>query len=269
MSANVLTRIVNDKQQHVAACKARVPLVEMDARAKAAPAIRDFYGTLKARAARGETALITEIKKASPSAGLIRPAFDPAALARTYESAGASCLSVLTDTPYFQGRDEDFSAARMACALPVLRKDFMIDPYQISESRALGADCVLLIMACLKDALVEAMLESAAAYGMSILVEVHDEEELGRFLALKTKVPKTLLGINNRNLKTLAIDLATTERLAAQAGNAFLLVGESGIKNSADIARLKRAGVTCFLVGENLLKQDDIAAATRGLLNPA
>jgi indole-3-glycerol phosphate synthase len=263
---NVLTKIIDDKKRHIAAMKTRKTLEALEMEAEAAPAIRPFYAALHARQVAGKTALITEIKKASPSAGLIRPHFDPAELAKTYEKAGASCLSVLTDEPYFQGRDMDLVVARKACHLPVLRKDFMIDPYQIIESRALGADCILIIMACLSDAQARELIATADAYSLSILVEVHDTEELARALPLTEHLPSHMIGINNRNLKTLEIDLATTERLAALTPQNRLMVGESGIRTRADVERLQHANVSCFLVGENLLKSPDVETATRGLL---
>lgn len=265
--ANVLDKIVADKKKHVAACQHQVPLSTLEASVRGITAPRDFFGALKAAHDAKRTALICEIKKASPSAGLIRPDFNAAELAKTYERAGASCLSILTDTPYFQGADIDLIDARAAVNLPVLRKDFMIDPYQIVESRALGADCVLLIMACLSDAQMRELLELATSLDLSILIEIHDEEELRRYLALGVTAPKAMLGINNRNLKTLEIDLDTTRRLAELAAPQKLLVGESGIKTRADIDRLKKqADVHCFLVGENLLKQKNVAAATSALL---
>ncbi len=260
--SGTLARICADKRKLVAARKARVPLGELEARARAAPARRDFHARLAARAAARALGLICEIKKASPSKGLIRKNFNPVTLARGYQDGGATCLSVLTDEPYFQGRDADLPAARAAVRLPVLRKDFLLDPYQIVESRGLGADCVLLIMAAVSDAQAAELEEVAEAQGLDVLVEVHDAEELERALALNSK----LIGINNRNLKTLEVDLATTEDLAPRVPRDRLLVAESGLSTAADLARMGAVGVGAFLVGESLLRQPDVATATAALL---
>ncbi len=269
MTDNVLSKIIADKKKHISACKTKKSLSSVEADAETAPRLRPFYRHLAAKHSGGKTALITEIKKASPSAGLIVKDFDPAQIAKLYEQAGATCLSILTDTPYFQGEDAHLKLARAACNLPVLRKDFMIDSYQIVESRAMGADCVLLIMACLSDAQAKELVATASAYDLSILIEVHDEDELDRALPLAHGIKNTLIGINNRNLKTLQIDLATTGRLIARAKDGksnHLFVSESGIRNRADIDYLKKTGVSCFLMGENLLKTADISAATKALL---
>ena len=260
---NALDRICADKREHVAARKAERPLSELRREAERAQPPRGFAARLREVGDTGNFALICEMKRASPSGGLIRPDFDPAEIARAYEKGGAACLSVLTDAPYFRGEDADLAKARNACALPVLRKDFMLDPYQIVESRALGADCILLIMAALADGEAAEMEALAMELGMDVLIEVHDAEEMTRALRLRSE----LIGINNRNLKTLKTDLETTEKLAREVPDERILVSESGIATAADLRRLAEAGADAFLVGEFLMRQADVATATRELLN--
>ncbi len=267
--SDVLARICEDKRREVAARRAAVPDADLEARLAKATRPRGFAGALRARRAAGDVALIAEIKKASPSRGLIRADFDPASLASAYRAGGAACLSVLTDEPYFQGKDEYLQAARAAVGLPVLRKDFALEPYQIRETRALGADCVLLILAALDDCAAQDLCELALDLGLDVLAEVHDAPELDRALKLPAQGAhgnETMIGVNNRNLKTLAVDLATFEALAPRVPRDRLLVAESGIKSPADVARLERAGAAAFLVGESLMLQADVAAATSALL---
>jgi len=263
--SDVLDRICADTRAAVARAKATRPFEQVEREAAAAPAPRGFADRLAQAVAAGRYGLIAEIKKASPSQGLIRPDFDPAALARAYCEGGATCLSVLTDAPYFQGDPAHLKAARAAVDLPVLRKDFMLDPWQIAEARAMGADCVLIIMAALGDATARDLAKRAAGYGMDVLVEVHDAAELDRALAL----PSRLIGVNNRNLKTLKTDLSVTEALAKSVPGDRLLVAESGLETPADLARMAKVGARCFLVGTSLMSQRDVAAATRALLAPA
>lgn len=261
-AGDLLARIFASKRDEVAAAKARQPLAALEVEARTQPPARGFAAALDRAVASGRYALIAELKKASPSAGLIRPDFDPPALARAYHQGGAACLSVLTDGPRFQGDNAYLAAARAAVPLPALRKDFMLDPWQIVESRALGADCILLIMAALTDDEARTLETAALDFGMDVLVEVHDGAELDRALGLRTR----LLGINNRNLKTLKTDLATTEALASRVPRDRLLVSESGFGTPADLARVARIGVRCFLIGEALMRQADVEQATRALL---
>lgn len=260
---DTLQQICATTREHVASQRLRVSEAALYDQALGTTPPRGFHTALKTRIAMGNIGLIAEIKKASPSRGLIRADFDPSAHAKAYQAAGATCLSVLTDMAYFQGDDAYLIAARAASSLPVLRKDFMLEPYQILESRALGADCILLIMAALSDETAAELETIAHALGMDVLLEVHDAPELERALKLRSR----LIGINNRNLKTLAVDLATTEALRPLIPADYTVICESGISTPADIARMRVSGLHGFLVGESLMRQDDLEAATRALIN--
>jgi indole-3-glycerol phosphate synthase len=257
-----LKEICDVKREHVAQRKAIAPLAVLEELAAQQSAPRGFHNAIKKRIKDGHVTLIAEIKKASPSKGVIREDFNPPELAHFYELGGATCLSVLTDEPYFQGRDDYLKAAREMVNLPVLRKDFMVDPYQITESRALGADCILLIMAALSDTHAQELEAAAHAYNMDVLVEVHDEEELCRALQLKSK----LLGVNNRSLKTLQVDIATSLTLRPLIPADYTPVCESGIFTREDIATMRAADIHCFLIGESLMRQADVTAATHHLV---
>lgn len=260
--SDVLARICADKRKHIERCKTGRPLAEVERAATDAEPPRGFEEALRQARHDGRFGLIAEIKKASPSKGLIRKDFDPPALAKAYHQGGASCLSVLTDRPYFQGDDSYLEAARDAVPLPALRKDFMLDPYQVAEARALGADCILLILAALTDDEAGALAAEAGRWRMDVLVEVHDRAELDRAFGLEAG----MIGINNRDLKTMAVDLATTEELAPLVPAERLVVGESGLSTPADLARMAAVGVTTFLIGESFMRQDDVAEAVRTML---
>lgn len=259
--ADILTEIVAHKLTEVAARRARRPLAEVEAAARAADAPRGFFAALARRKAAGDAAVIAECKKASPSKGLIREHYDPAQIAASYARGGAACLSVLTDERFFQGADADLVAARAACALPVIRKDFMLDPYQIAEARALGADCVLLIVACLGDAQMDELAQAARTHGLDILVEVHDRTELERALRLRTP----LIGINNRDLKRFVTDLDTTIGLLRDIPPDRMVVTESGIHTRADVERLRAHDVHAFLVGEAFMRAEEPGEKLREL----
>ena len=262
MTADTLALICADTRAETARRQAATPVAALKKKINGAGPTRGFGRALLERCAASQFGLIAEIKKASPSGGLIRADFDPPALARAYRDGGATCLSVLTDGKYFQGAPEYLQSARAAVDLPVLRKDFILDPWQVYESRAMGADCILLILAALTDAEARALEELARALDLDVLAEVHDRTELDRALGLQTR----LIGVNNRNLKTLKTDLRTSLELAAHVPPDHLVIGESGLKLHSDLRRLADAGITTFLVGESLMRQDDVAAATRALL---
>jgi len=260
--SNILERIASYKRDEVAALKASMSLATVEAQASAASPPRGFLAALERAAGPGRLALIAEIKRASPSKGLIRADFEPAALAAGYEAGGAACLSVLTDGPSFQGADRHLAEARAAVRLPVLRKEFIVDPWQVSHSRALGADAILVILALCGDVLAADLMSEAARFGMDVLAEAHDEAEVDRAAALGAR----LVGVNNRDLRTFVTDLAVTERLARRLPTDRLLVTESGISGPGDVERLARAGARAMLVGESLMRATDVAAATRALL---
>lgn len=260
--SDTLAEICSVKREHVARCKELISLVEMEQRASDSPKPRGFADRLKYEATTGGIGLIAEIKKASPSKGLIRRNFAPELLARAYEQGGATCLSVVTDIPYFQGQDDYLTTARVATDLPVLRKDFILDPYQVYEARAIGADCILLILAALEDVIARELAALAGELGMDVLIEVHDIEEVHR----SSNIDSQLLGVNNRNLKTLEVNLKNSEELIPLAPDDRILIAESGINSRDDLDRMAAVGAHCVLVGESLMRQDDVANATRILL---
>jgi indole-3-glycerol phosphate synthase len=262
---SILKDIETYKRREIEAARKVLPIAALEERARSAPPVRGFRARLEESRAQGRPALIAEIKKASPSKGVIRADFDPAGLARAYERGGAACLSVLTDAPSFQGSPEYLRQARSATHLPILRKDFLFDPYQVVEARTWGADCILVILACIEDAGAHDLLSVAGDHAMDALIEVHDENELDRALGLDAR----LIGINNRDLNTFATDLSVTLKLAPRVPRDRLVIAESGISTLEDLERLAEVGVTAFLVGESLMRQNDVEAATRTLLGRA
>ncbi len=267
MKSDTLAKICADKREHISKRKAAIPESALLEKIKAGSAPRGFKNALRATIAQNKPALIAEIKKASPSKGQIREDFTPSLLAKAYSDGGATCLSVLTDIPYFQGKDEYLVEARAAVNLPCLRKDFILDTYQVTESRALGADCILLIMAALSDTQASELELAATALGMDVLVEVHDKAELERALDLNQNNPSKIIGVNNRNLKTLEVNLSTSQELIQHIPERFIGVCESGIATAEDIKIMRACGLDAFLVGESLMRQRDVTAATKALLS--